>query len=244
MKRRAEFWAAAATLLAIHVLLAATAAQATPNAEEACQRDRLKAAAKYTQCHQNALGVYYSGPNSFKLNDSMSKCLIKYAKAWDRLRARASGKGGTCDQTRFTDSGVTVTDNLTGLQWEKKTDDNSVHDKDNTYTWSSGDTQASGPAFTTFLSALNAPSCFAGQCDWRLPTLAELQSIVPGGFTCATSPCIDPVFGPTTAGEYWSATSRADDLPHAMTVNFNGGGLGFALKNFFSLSVRAVRGGL
>ena len=37
---------------------------------------------------------------------------------------------------RFEDRGLTVFDHQTGLEWEKKTDDGGIHDKDNTYTWS------------------------------------------------------------------------------------------------------------
>ena len=35
-----------------------------------------------------------------------------------------------------------VRDNVTGLIWEVKTDDGSVHDKDNTYTWYDSNTEA------------------------------------------------------------------------------------------------------
>src|SRR5204863_1024091 len=63
----------------------------------------------------------------------------------------------------------TVTDVNTGLVWEKLSDDGTVHDKDNTYTWAN--------AFTAHVAALNFTS-FAGYNDWRLPNVRELQSIV------------------------------------------------------------------
>jgi len=53
---------------------------------------------------------------------------------------------------------------------------------------------------------------FSGHCDWRLPTIMELGTIldttqgVCGGGSGA---CIDPIFGPTQMGEYWSATHYA-----------------------------------
>jgi hypothetical protein len=46
----------------------------------------------------------------------------------------------------------TATDYDTGLQWEQKTDDGSVHDKDNTYSWSPTLGPPDGTAFTAFLT--------------------------------------------------------------------------------------------
>jgi len=44
-----------------------------------------------------------------------------------------------------------------GLQWELKTGDGSVHDKDNTYTWSATEagTAPNGTAFIAFVGTLN-----------------------------------------------------------------------------------------
>ena len=82
----------------------------------------------------------------------------------------------------FRDNGDgTVTDDSTGLMWEKKTRpprgaDSDVHNVTYAYSWSrSGDpsevtgTEPDGTAFTLFLRTLNEGR-FAGHSDWRLPT--------------------------------------------------------------------------
>ena len=48
--------------------------------------------------------------------------------------------------------------------WEKKSDDGSIHDKDNTYTWgmTSSPYTMNGTMVTTFLAALNGGGGFAG----------------------------------------------------------------------------------
>lgn len=120
---------------------------------------------------------------------------------------------------RFVDNqDGTVTDNQTGLTWEKKTN-GGIHDVNATYSWSTGSPYAqNGTVLTTLLSVLNGGTsvdgsatdgCFAGHCDWRLPTIEELRGILLGQYPCAVTPCIDPVFGPTQGGGYWSVTTVA-----------------------------------
>ena len=149
--------------------------------------------------------------------------------------------------TRFIDHGDgTVTDTATGLMWQQTTDDGSIRDKDNVYTWSTGAPyNPDGTAFFTFLATLNGPTPFAGHGDWRLPTLTELKTIVdlaaPG---CGSgSPCIDEtVFGPTQASLYWSATTFAGLPDDARGVTFFNGGVSGDVKTGNDY-VRAVRGG-
>ena len=158
---------------------------------------------------------------------------------------------------RFEDRGKTVFDHQTGLEWEKKTDDGGIHDKDNYYSWSTASPDPlrnpDGTAFTVFLDALNAGACatvstdgiassgpgYAGHCDWRLPTIGELRTIVD----CSHgAPCVAPTFGPTQSTGYWSSSSYANSPYYAWFVFFSDGYVTANNKTFNSY-VRAVRGG-
>ena len=88
---------------------------------------------------------YNINPKSFTKLDDQGKELPDLATEWTMVR-----------------------DNITGLIWEVKTDDGSIHDKDNQYTWY--DTE-------DFINSLNS-SNYGGFSDWRLPTVAELASLV------------------------------------------------------------------
>ncbi|MBF0202513.1 MAG: DUF1566 domain-containing protein [Desulfamplus sp.] len=124
-----------------------------------------------------------------------------------------------------------VKDNYTGLIWENKTDDGSIHDKDNTYTWQN--------AQDVFIANLNA-NAFGGYTDWRLPTIKELGSIVNYG---RYNPAIDvSYFSDTMSSYYWSATTGAGDTAGAWLIHFDDGLDPFNGKSS-SYYVRAVRAG-
>ena len=160
---------------------------------------------------------------------------------------------------RFIDNGDgTISDRKTGLMWEKKTGEaggpsnpGDVHDVNNRYTWSASGKNGDGTAFTVFLRTLNGcgTTCFAGNCDWRLPSIHELKEIVDHsapGCGKRTAACINPIFAPTGPMQqrfYWSGTSDADEPGDARGVVFRFG-LGEHFVKTFDLYVRAVRSGL
>jgi hypothetical protein len=235
-------------LVAGALLVQVSAVQAA-DAEAKCQRGRYVAAARYAACHQKALGKHFGGFKCFTsegFEEKISKCRVLYTAAWATLQATTSGTGATCDNARFRDNGDgTVTDRLTGLQWEQKTNDGSVHDTGSIYTWSDGITAADGTAYTSFLATLNSGGCFANHCDWRLPAISELQTILTEPYPCTTSPCIDQtIFGPTPTVGDWASTTYVGNPGDAWSVSFQTGNVFNLTKSAGFYYVRAVRAGM
>lgn len=120
------------------------------------------------------------------------------------------------------DTGGCVQDNVTGLMWEVKTTDSLLRDWRITYTnydsitalqKSNGTvapTQTEIDAATNSVGFKNSVNTqgLCGHSDWRLPTAAELQSIVD--YSVATpEPTVDAIWFPNTqglTGLFWSAT--------------------------------------
>ena len=111
---------------------------------------------------------------------------------------------------RYTDNGDgTVTDSQTGLVWE----------------------------FDADASSDRSSTCSANQCDWRIPLIMELQSIL----SCGISPCIDPTFGTQASSIYWSSASWAGHPLVAWLVVFGNGYVNHTDKEVGGYA-RAVRG--
>jgi hypothetical protein len=140
----------------------------------------------------------------------------------------------------FTDNGDgTITDNLTGLMWEKQSDDGGIHDKDNTYTWDA--------AFASKLVTLNGGGGFAGHTDWRVPNIVELESLKNFG---AVSPAVYSAFNTNCAATctvttcsctksytYWSSSTYQSGPTLVWTLYFFDGRTEFDDKT----NVRALR---
>jgi len=123
-----------------------------------------------------------------------------------------------------------VRDNVTGLIWEVKTDDGTIHDKDGQYTWAD--------AQSVFIQALNDTS-FGGFSDWRMPTLKELTLIVNRG---RYNPAINTdYFTNTQSSYYWSSTTKVDFPDDAWRLGFTYGHVYYNNKSS-AYYVRAVRG--
>jgi len=146
----------------------------------------------------------------------------------------------------------TMTDRRTRLQWERKSDDGGVHDVDNLYTWSAGAPWTQdGTVATTFLVELNTPPCFAGVCDWRLPTLDELATLVEAGSAnpavmpelnrACSARCTVTACSCTRAGYYWSSTGHASVSQDVWCVDFASGQPRSGSKTDLGYA-RAVRG--
>lgn len=95
-----------------------------------------------------------------------------------------------------------VTDQVTGLVWQKSDDDSK---KNWNEAWDYCQNLEMPPGLWT---------------DWRLPSIDELMSIVDYG---AHFPAINSVFWGTEPLHYWSADTVPDNMPGAWTVNFQTG---------------------
>lgn len=160
----------------------------------------------------------------------------------------------------------TITDHKTGLIWEKLDDNdaNGIHDYSASFTWYNafkkiqvlngdvaGCMAASNPDTCCTGAGIGSCSPFAGQTDWRLPNVNDLQSLADYG---RSDPAIAPVFNTScgtacTAGNcsctqsstYWSSTT-AQISPTVACVYFLYGNVSSDLKSS-AYYVRAVRGG-
>jgi hypothetical protein len=114
-----------------------------------------------------------------------------------------------------------------------------------------------GTIVTALLDTLNdvgggGANCFAGHCDWRIPNLHELESIVNiENYNPAVSPAFNTACVPactvltcscTQPSDYWSSSTYQVFPRQAWYTYFYNGEM-FANGKSISKHVRAVRGG-
>jgi len=142
----------------------------------------------------------------------------------------------------FVDNGDgTITDEVTGLMWEKHSDDDSIHDAGNTYT--------TADAVAVKIATLNSEQ-FAGHDDWRVPNRNELATLINfGTLSPATYPEFKTACDPgCTIGEcnctgnttYWTSTSHHNTPDYTWYVNFSQGDFAI-MQKINPARVRAVR---
>ena len=151
---------------------------------------------------------------------------------------------------QYVDNGDgTITDNKTGLMWEKLSDDASFEN----YLNCSNPTSFTWIVYDNYFAFLNSfGGGFAGHTDWRLPNVNELQSIVNyGTFGPAVAPvfntgcsanCIVTTCSCTNPVSYWSSTTDPSNPGAALSVDFNAGLVKSGNKGA-TACIRGVRGG-
>ena len=146
------------------------------------------------------------------------------------------------------DGWIMIRDNVTGLIWEIKTDDDSIHDKDNTFAWcdtnpetNGGDpgTCGDGPDTEDLISTMNENE-YGGFSDWRMPTRNELRTIIDYD---AYNPAVNTDYFPNTVTSYyWSANTLAEgNGSGAWIMSFISGKGSIYSSKSNSFYVRAVR---
>ena len=173
--------------------------------------------------------LYHQGSGT--LGESLRPPAAQHA-AWAKGSAR-----------NYTDnSNGTITDDRTGLVWEKLSIGSSIHDATQLYTWDD--------AFSK-IAALNG-SEFAGYTDWRLPSVSELQTLIDYGRAnpaiasafnagCTSDGCVASPCSCTKPFHYWSSTTCQASAGDAWLVSFDAGYVVTDTKRN-SYYVRAVRG--
>lgn len=180
-------------------------------------------------------GAWTSVTGTVKNGDTVKVRLIASPTPGAVVRATLSidTQSGSFTVTSAMEDG-TVTDLNTGLMWKRCMEGQ---------TWSNG-TCIGTPSTYTFAqaNALTGAVTFAGQSDWRVPSIRELTTIVD--YTLA-NPAIDLNAFPNTYGIFVrSSSSNSYNANCPWSVSFFGGISNDCLSNHIdSMGVRLVRGG-
>ena len=248
-----------AMLLWVGTVQARPAPPPPPNPTLRCQQSKLAAQGDLDLC------LALNSANMLKgALDHSAECQQGLTKALATIDALAAKEGTAC---RYVDNhDGTVSDLNTALMWEQTTGTiGGPHQPDSDrreqpvrvddrrqLSGRSGVHGVSGYAEQRrIVQRRGSPSpitgCFASHCDWRLPSIVELQEIVDASATdCGSGgPCIDPAFGPTQSVGYWSSDTISYDPTSAWSTDFAHADVTYGLKaGYHRLRSRAVRSGL
>jgi len=139
-----------------------------------------------------------------------------------------------------------VKDNITGLIWEIKTDDNTIHDKNNVYAFekadlSQGANDLNELTIHDFIEEINTNN-YGGFSDWRIPTIKELYSIVY--YLYYYNEPVEITYFSNLVGSYWSSNIYNSDIKNVWGISFDSkNALPKALPKSFKYNAIAVRGG-
>ena len=164
---------------------------------------------------------------------------------WGACPGNPAGQDGELQKgtaRSYTDNGQTITDNATGLEWEKlcfgavNPGCPVINDVNTEFTWAQ--------AFQK-IADLNAAN-FAGHNDWRLPNVNELQTLVnyDNYDSAVDSAFMNGTNSFTRSQAYWTSTTYLATSFLAWVVHFGSGAVrqGEKTEGGFHF-VRAVRGG-
>lgn len=205
-------------------------------------------------------GNYSSGNNSDCSSDiaSPQDCNTgRDAQAAAGLLAKVGGGVAGFDFTKLDSSGNTldasatqwscVKDNHTGLVWEVKTTNGTIHDTNNIYRWGGKTAQGLNHAnkegtyyddWNELVDGSNNEN-LCGFSDWRVPTVQELTSITNKG---TYNPAIDSNYFPNSQlDEYWSSSPFGSSDGRAWSVGFRYGYDTDQYRRSNDFSLRLVR---
>jgi hypothetical protein len=177
-------------------------------------RVRFSAAAAGEKTATLAIGNDDPDRNPFTLILTATGILVAAAIPTSGLTAsQASGDdgdlqvGATWPIPRFTDNGDgTVSDNLTGLMWEKAPNGT-------TRTWANAIGYSNALTLGTY-------------SDWRLPNINELESLLNAGESSSAVWLNTQGFSGVKGDYYWSSTTFASDADYAWMADMGYGSVG------------------